>query len=141
MALMRNNQFIDLEEIVEKPLANFDATAGVHSQLRNGSCGLSVLSLILINETWKFYNDCIAALGACGSNFFTKRDSNAQIANETGGGRVAGRVLDRRFCPGQTIDGSAAGPGCRSPIASPSRSVARPGRYLLARHGHARREA
>jgi hypothetical protein len=75
---MRNKQFIDLEEIVEKPLlaANFHATAGVHSELRNAPAGLSVRALIWINETWRFYNECIVRWWCVrvASNPFTKRE-------------------------------------------------------------------
>jgi hypothetical protein len=49
---MRNNQLIDLEEIVEQALltANFNAAAAAHDQLRSGFCG--PLALTLINESW-----------------------------------------------------------------------------------------
>src|SRR5215469_2395212 len=42
VALVPDDQLIDLEEIIEKPLlpANFDAPVGVHSQLRVGFCRL-----------------------------------------------------------------------------------------------------
>jgi len=58
-----DDQLVDLEEIVEKALLTTNVDAGRSSCSTPISfCRLirTVLALILINETWRFYNDCIA---------------------------------------------------------------------------------